>query len=189
MKRVSCSDTRAAHIIVPDGTAEIGAYAFMNCSALMWVDLPQSVSEIGEGAFSGCGTLNNIIIPDGVRTIKKDTFALCERMESALIPETVTQIGEHAFFNCQSLYRVSRPSRLDTLGRGRFRGAVLFGKWRSPRESPRSRAEGCRDRRGFQYPERGGILLGKRRRLYYEGSVVLRPLRPQDRRPGGPLVL
>lgn len=145
-KLVSCSDTQAAHIIVPDGTVEIGAYAFMDCSGLMWLDLPQSVSKIGEGAFSGCGTLNNIIIPDGVRTIEKDTFALCNRMESALIPETVTQIGEHAFFNCQSLYRVSLPSRLDTLGEGAFQGCSSLWKMEIPQgitQIPRCAFDGC----------------------------------------------
>lgn len=119
-KLVSCSDTLSGHIIVPDGTVEIGAYAFMNCGSLIWLDIPKSVNEIGEGAFYGCRSLNNIIVPSGVRTIKKDTFSMCYVMESISIPETVTEIGDYAFFNCNRLRHISLPSQLNVLGEGTF---------------------------------------------------------------------
>ena len=40
--------------IIPDGTTEIGEYAFSFCESLTSVTIPDSVTSIGDSAFCNC---------------------------------------------------------------------------------------------------------------------------------------
>ena len=54
-------------IIIPEGVAEIGDYAFEDCIYLLEAILPQSLRSIGKGAFSGCLHLTRIRLPEGLQ--------------------------------------------------------------------------------------------------------------------------
>ncbi len=70
-------------VIIEDGVASIGNYAFDICSSLTFVTIPNSVTSIGDWAFSSCSSLTSITIPN-----------------------SVTSIGVEAFYNCRSLTSV-----------------------------------------------------------------------------------
>ncbi len=67
-------------IVVREGTAGIGIFAFESCTGLTSIEIPNSVTSIGNSAFYGCSGLTSIVIP-----------------------KSVTNIGNHAFDGCTSL--------------------------------------------------------------------------------------
>ena len=52
--------------IIPEGTTEIGDWAFSDCSSLTSVVIPESIKRIGSFAFSEC-----IQKPQTTKTIQK----------------------------------------------------------------------------------------------------------------------
>ena len=65
--------------------------------------IPEGTTEIGEFAFDGCSSLTNVTIPESVKVIAKCAFFRCTSLKSITIPESVTKIGEAAFVCCSSL--------------------------------------------------------------------------------------
>ena len=88
--------------IIPEGTTEIGAFAFFNNDALTNIVIPDSVTEIGEWAFKSCG-LTSVVIPDSVTKIGDDAFSDCCALTSVVISNSVTKIGRNVFSDCRAL--------------------------------------------------------------------------------------
>ena len=84
-------------LVVEEGVATIGNYAFWNCSAMTEASIADSVEEFGARAFSGCTSLTEITIPDGQDYIYKNTFSGCTSLTAVTIPDSVTTIGDNAF--------------------------------------------------------------------------------------------
>ena len=63
--------------VIPEGTTEIGNFAFSGCTGLTDITIPNSVTEIGVGAFRGCTGLTNITIPNSVTEIGGGAFDGC----------------------------------------------------------------------------------------------------------------
>lgn len=79
-----------AHVVLPQGLEEIGAYAFRGCSNLQSVNLPDSLVSIGGAAFSGCTSLASVIIPSTIEFLgnilfeyDSNTILYCEAKESS----------------------------------------------------------------------------------------------------------
>ena len=73
--------------IIPEGTTEIGDYAFGGCDSLESVTIPESVTEIGEKAFSDCCYLESIAIPKSVTRIGDLAFVRCTSLESIVVAD------------------------------------------------------------------------------------------------------
>jgi hypothetical protein len=73
--------------IIPEGTTEIGDYAFGGCDSLESVTIPESVTEIGEMAFSDCCLLESIAIPKSVTKIGDRAFLRCISLESIVVAD------------------------------------------------------------------------------------------------------
>jgi hypothetical protein len=73
--------------IIPEGTTEIGDYAFGGCDSLESVTIPESVTEIGEKAFSDCCYLESIAIPKSVTKIGDRAFLRCISLESIVVAD------------------------------------------------------------------------------------------------------
>lgn len=73
--------------IIPEGTTEIGKYAFAVCNSLKSVTIPESVTEIGEKAFSDCISLESITIPESVKKIGSLAFVRCASLKSIVVAE------------------------------------------------------------------------------------------------------
>ena len=61
-------------IVVPEGTTEIGEYAFANNKNVERIVLPDSVNRIGNYAFYGCDNLKSIKLGSGIQSIGMNTL-------------------------------------------------------------------------------------------------------------------
>ena len=90
-------------VVIEEGVASIGGFAFNGCSGLTSVAIPSSVTSIGASAFSVCSGLTSVTIPSGVTSIGQSAFHACSGLTSVTIPSSVTSIGASAFYNCSKL--------------------------------------------------------------------------------------
>ncbi|MBR0323907.1 MAG: leucine-rich repeat domain-containing protein [Bacteroidales bacterium] len=106
--------------IIPEGTTEIGDYAFNSCDELTSIVIPNSVTSIGECAFEGCIGLTSIEIPNSVTKIDYSAFQDCNGLTSVVIPNSVTEIGDSAFDGCWKLTSIEIPDSVTKIGRCAF---------------------------------------------------------------------
>ena len=100
---VNCTDKNVSSVVIPNGVAEIGKYAFDGCTGLTLVEIPGSVTKIGRAAFSGCMSLTSVNIPSSVTWIGEVAFCGCISLTRVEIPSSVTEIGDFAFSYCTSI--------------------------------------------------------------------------------------
>lgn len=92
---------------INDRVANIGAYAFYECSSLKTADFP-NVNTIGNYGFAGCASLEMVNIPK-VTSMGMYAFGVCSSLKTADFPN-VTKIDSYAFQNCSSLEGVNLPN-------------------------------------------------------------------------------
>ncbi len=109
-------------LIIPEGIASIGRYAFFGCSGLTSITIPEGVTSIGYDAFSRCTGLTSITIPEGVTRIDSGVFSGCSGLTSITIPESVTSIGWGAFSNCSGLTSITIPESVTKIDDYAFSG-------------------------------------------------------------------
>ncbi len=133
-------------VVINDGCANVGAWAFSGCENIVSVDLPSSISTIDESAFYGCGIkkieipygvtsigyrsflgcrqLTNIELPESVCTIMDSAFESGSSLERVVIPDSVTNMGSSVFSRCTALSEVSLGSGLSTIGYSVFKNCT-----------------------------------------------------------------
>ena len=129
-------------LVIPEGTAEIGSYAFAggqftsvtipsrvtnigggafcDCSELMSVTILNGVISIGDSAFENDYFLDNVVIPDSVETVGTQAFKNCTEMISLEFGGGLKSVGDSAFENCISLESVAFEEGLESLGARSF---------------------------------------------------------------------
>lgn len=70
---------------IGNGVANIGFYAFFDCTNLKNVSISDSVTTIPYQAFYGCTSLTQIEIPKGVSSISENAFSGCTKLEKYLV--------------------------------------------------------------------------------------------------------
>jgi hypothetical protein len=85
------------------------AYAFTDCSAMVYVVLPNTISTIGNNAFQNCSALTTITIPSNFANIGDFAFNNCTSLSNINIPTSITNIGNSAFYNCTNLLYIKIP--------------------------------------------------------------------------------
>jgi len=68
--------------------------------------LPEGTAAIGEFAFSGCKALTGVTIPDSVETIGRQAFSNCTGLTSVTFEGGYTTVGSSAFYNCTAITEV-----------------------------------------------------------------------------------
>lgn len=109
---------------VPEGTQDIGAYAFRDLGddTLESVTLPSSVTAIGSHAFYGCASLTDVAFAEGLEEIGDAAFGLCPIGELRL-PQTLRSVGTYAFYgNDGGFARIDLPDGLESIGQDAFSG-------------------------------------------------------------------
>ncbi len=128
-------------IIIEDGVAGIGSYAFSACKNFTSISIPDSVTSIGFYAFydtayyndktnweNGVLYINNALISakhdvSGDYSIKNGTVCISNgafngllNLTSISIPDSVSSIGDYAFYGCKRLTNISIPNSVSSIG-------------------------------------------------------------------------
>ena len=75
-------------VVIKDGVASIGDYAFYNVSISSGIELPDSLERIGKGAFGYCyASFANIDIPSNVTSISDDAFEFLSNVKAINVAE------------------------------------------------------------------------------------------------------
>lgn len=106
--------------VVPEGTQEIGAYAFYCAFGMEEIDIPDSVVSIGDSAFFMCSALERVRLPEGLTWIGQNLFYR-SGLKEVTIPDAVTSIGSFAFSECDNLKKVTFPAELRAIGNCAFK--------------------------------------------------------------------
>lgn len=66
-------------VLINEGTTEICAQAFSDCSGLEEVSMPNSIEKIGDRVFYNCKALSSANMPEGI-TIGENAFCRCDSL-------------------------------------------------------------------------------------------------------------
>ncbi len=122
---------------IPQGILSIEQEAFIWNDILTEITFPDSLVEIGADAFINCSAMTSYHVPAGSRsfldldgvlyTKKKDVLLLYPaKKEGAgfVVPAGTKVIGDGAFDSCYDLARVTLPHGLESIGRNAFSGCI-----------------------------------------------------------------
>jgi len=112
-------------VVLPEGVARIGDYAFFDCAGLTAVTLPGSLTAIGEAAFAWCESLADVALPEGLTAIGDRAFDGCGRLTAIAIPDSVARFGANPFSGCTHLKAITVSPDHPVL---EVVDGVLFGK-------------------------------------------------------------
>ena len=108
-------------VVVEEGAASIGNFAFSNAANLTSVTLPDTLTLIGESAFRNCGQLTDVVWSENLAEVKGFAFMNCTALPSADLGSEIQLIGNSAFYGCSGLEEVNLGESLlgiDTLAFG-----------------------------------------------------------------------
>ena len=103
-------------VVIENGAASIGSYAFCWCAGLSGVIIPGSVATIGDWAFGYCDGLTAVSLPEGVAYINDCAFMYCCNLADVILPDSLTSIGNDAFSGCYGLTGITIPDSVGTIG-------------------------------------------------------------------------
>ena len=113
------------NITIPSKVANIGTYAFNNCTQLSSVTYETTaLTSIGANAFYNDYSLRNLNVPETVKSIGNYAYYYCySAYASALaLPSALTSIGSYAYQYCYNLKTLSIQSALTSIGDYAFAG-------------------------------------------------------------------
>ncbi len=130
----------ATTLVIPEGTTQIGACTFKNCTTLTTIIIPASVTNIGEDAFYGCTDLTSVTIrdldawfaisfgndyshPNYYGTLRVIDYQGNE-VTTLVIPEGTTQISAYMFQNYSTLTTLTIPATVTSIGTSAFDGCT-----------------------------------------------------------------
>ena len=114
-------------VVIPEGTVEIGKYAFDGINSLSSVSFPKTLRKVDDCAFVNC-KIENLKFNQGLEFIGNSAFALpSEQTETVLmIPASVKYIGPFAFNfrQYQDVYFQGTKAPLMPVGK-----AIFYSNW------------------------------------------------------------
>lgn len=114
-------------VVIPEGTVEIGKYAFDGINSLSSVSFPKTLRKVDDCAFVNC-KIENLKFNQGLEFIGNSAFALpSEQTETVLmIPASVKYIGPFAFNfrQYQDVYFQGTKAPLMPVGK-----AIFYSDW------------------------------------------------------------
>ena len=94
-------------VVVEEGAASIGNFAFSNAANLTSVTLPDTLTLIGESSFRNCGQLADVVWSEDLVEVKGFAFMNCTALPSADLGQKIELIGNSAFYGCSGLEEVN----------------------------------------------------------------------------------
>lgn len=102
-------------VIIPEGVANIGPYAFEYCYDLTNATIPGSMTNLGDYAFDECFNLSSVTLEAGLGSIGYGAFASCSALLNIELPGTVTNIEGWAF-NASGLTNIDIDQGVTSIG-------------------------------------------------------------------------
>lgn len=103
-------------LYVPEGTPQIGRYAFYNNDTLESINIPSSVQTIDEHAFDFCYSLQDVEFEEGVTHIGQQAFQNCIALAQINLPDSITSIETLAFNLCSNLSEIGNLDNVVHVG-------------------------------------------------------------------------
>ena len=129
-------------LVIPDGTARIGRYAFTGYMNLVSMTIPPSVTDIGDSAFEDCtGLAGDLSIPASVASIGRGAFRGCGGLARVEVPSCVLRTGFKNVFDVSGITNVVMLGGVTRIGDSEFSGmwrltgvtipdgVTYIGKW------------------------------------------------------------
>lgn len=110
-------------IVLPTSIERLDDKTFMDCTALVSINIPYFTSYIGCHCFMGCQSLSSIDLPIYLERIGEGCFAYCVNLREISIPSRITALSNFCFMNCSSLSSVRMSSNLVKVGSFCFMGS------------------------------------------------------------------
>ena len=118
-----------SYVVLPEGVAYIGDYAFKG-TQILDIDIPSTVTSIGQYAFAGTSVRSvNFKEDSKLKYIGKAAFNECTSLKQFIMPNTVTELGENnygyntgIFYWCTNLEKLYFSDALSTVGFGVCQG-------------------------------------------------------------------
>lgn len=104
----------AEKVIINEGIAGVGDYAFQNFDKVTTVDFPEEMNYLGGYAFSSCDKLKEVHLPDGITYYGWGIFEDCVKLKTIYFGsspknEYVTYGQENMFKDCRKLENIHVP--------------------------------------------------------------------------------
>lgn len=137
-----------AEVEIPEGTEEIGDFAFGLCKGITQISFPRSLRRIGRMAFYMNSEILSLDLPEGLETIDYGAFNMCSGVTEILLPSTLRELAAYAFSGCKAS-SITLPASLETIGE-----FALF-------QADESLSEIHVDRNNTHFTEKDGVLYTK----------------------------
>ena len=99
----------------------VGNYSFYKAGAITEIEFNSAIKSIGEYSFANCISMNKFIIPDNtISVIPKGAFNCCDGLFEFIIPDGVTQIGEEAFRESAYIIYIEIPTSVEKIDKYAF---------------------------------------------------------------------
>ena len=98
-------NTNIKTVLINANVVQIEIYAFRACMNLVSVEFgPDSkLANIGQYAFANCTSLTSVVLPEGLTSIGAYAFLGCSALTEIHIPSTVVSMGNNVFEGCKEL--------------------------------------------------------------------------------------
>ncbi len=107
---------------IPDGTKNIGSYAFIYNSKLTDLTIPDSVSSIGNYAFFNSKSFKNINFGRSVRSIGREAFACIYSLEGEIsLPSEIGYLGKGMFRKSEGITSVTADCKVTVICEDTFK--------------------------------------------------------------------
>ncbi|MBQ9459685.1 MAG: leucine-rich repeat protein, partial [Oscillospiraceae bacterium] len=115
------------HIVVDNGVASIGSYAFCDCAAAEDVAISDSVTKIGTNVFKGCAALKGLTIPTSVERFGRFGEG-CTSLVSLTLPVSLVKYGSFRTYEGNGREDLSTVKHLTFKGPGTLEGMIYRNK-------------------------------------------------------------
>lgn len=105
-KLVTCLNSKAGVLKVPDSVKIIGSWPFDSCDNITAIHLPDSVEKLENGAFIRARGLSSIVIPPKVNELHYYSFLECDKLKWILFLGDAPQVNRNAFMSCPTTVKI-----------------------------------------------------------------------------------